>query len=242
MAAFLSNILEQNLPDDTEAYLRQLLGTTMRRIGDGNRYRIASCGRFRGAITPDLLSFAKNSKLDAALVVVEHDAERILYFNKGELVGSASSVLFERLGRLLYQAEVVSHDDSDTLIDLEEKKGDVALTHALPDTGPAAQALRGEGGIGKTQIAIRYAYEHAGDYDGTWWMDASRPAMDASAAKLATVLGMAPGTQDTPEIIAGAIRERLSSGRHLLILDNLEEPERLVDFLLQPPGRVMITR
>ncbi|MCH8252452.1 MAG: tetratricopeptide repeat protein, partial [Planctomycetes bacterium] len=121
------------------------------------------------------------------------------------------------------------------------QQGDVALTHALPDTRAAAQALRGEGGIGKTQIAMRYAFEHADDYDGTWWMDASRPAMDASAAKLATVLGMAPGPQETPEIIAGRIREKLSKGRHLLILDNLEEPERLGEFLLQPPGRVLIT-
>jgi len=112
---------------------RTSLGTTLPRIGDDNRYRIAACGRFRGAITADLLSFAKNNNLDAALVIVEHETERILYFAQGQLIGAASNVLFERLGRLLYTAEVVSHDDSDTLIDLEESKGDAALLELIPE-------------------------------------------------------------------------------------------------------------
>ncbi len=133
MAAFLSDILDRNLPEETEAYLRKLLGGTVPLVGDGNRYQIAACGRFRGAITADLLTFAKNNTLDAALVIVEHETERVLYFEGGLIVGAASNVLFERLGRVLYTAEVVSHEDSGTLIDLEERKGETALLSLLPE-------------------------------------------------------------------------------------------------------------
>jgi hypothetical protein len=121
------------------------------------------------------------------------------------------------------------------------EQGDVAITHDLPGVEASAQALRGEGGIGKTQIAIRYAYEHADDYDGRWWIDASKEAIDASAALLATVLGRPPGPQDTPEQICTAIRAKLSNDKHLLILDNVEDATRVQGFLLRAPSRVLIT-
>ena len=77
--------------------------------------------------------------------------------------------------------------------------GDTALTHDLPRG--VTEALTGEGGIGKTQIAVRYACEHQADYDGCWWLDGSEAAIDASTARLAATLRMPPGPQDTPEMI-----------------------------------------
>ena len=99
----ISEYLELSLPLGIEPFLRRVLGSTIPRVGDCGRYRIAASGRFQGALTAELLSFASNRRLDAALILAEKDLERILYFRGGVLVGASSSVLVERLGRLLHQ-------------------------------------------------------------------------------------------------------------------------------------------
>ena len=42
-----------------------------------------------------------------------------------------------------------------------------------PLSGPTIVALHGLGGIGKTQLAIQYAYIHQKDYTSSWWVNAS---------------------------------------------------------------------
>ena len=52
--------------------------------------------------------------------------------------------------------------------------------------GDAVQALSGLGGVGKTQIALEFAYRYAGDYDVVWWLRAEEPAtLAADFAQLA---------------------------------------------------------
>ena len=129
----ISEYLELSLPLGIEPFLRRVLGSTIPRVGDCGRYRIAASGRFQGALTAELLSFASNRRLDAALILAEKDLERILYFRGGVLVGASSSVLFERLGRLLHQESVVSRAHSKALVSLEELQGDVAALAAFSD-------------------------------------------------------------------------------------------------------------
>jgi hypothetical protein len=128
----LADLLETSLPEGLRAILARILGASMPQAGADARYGVLASGRFRGAITADLLAFAANNKLDAALVLVDEDTERVLYFEGGLLIGAASNVLFERIGRLLYRIREVDHVTSEALIEAEEKHGPAALETWMP--------------------------------------------------------------------------------------------------------------
>jgi hypothetical protein len=98
-----------------------------------------------------------------------------------------------------------------------------ALTQGRPGT---ATALRGLGGVGKTQLAVEYAYRFAGDYDVIWWIDAERPALIADQlGQLAEALDL-PGAD--AEIACAELRRR---DRWLLVFDNAGDLDRAQQLL-----------
>ncbi|WP_246278703.1 FxSxx-COOH system tetratricopeptide repeat protein [Phytohabitans rumicis] len=107
------------------------------------------------------------------------------------------------------------------------------------------QALHGEGGVGKSQIAIEYAYRHRGDYDVIWWVPSERPAQIlASIIELGNRLGMDVGN----EVITAVpkVREALRAGtphpNWLLIFDNAETPETVREYIPEAgTGKVIVT-
>ncbi|MFD3841490.1 TIR domain-containing protein [Streptomyces sp. NPDC058642] len=57
----------------------------------------------------------------------------------------------------------------------------------------AVQALHGRGGVGKTQLAVEYAYRFAGEYELAWWIAAEDPVLiPDQLAALAARTGAAP--------------------------------------------------
>ncbi|MBM3188673.1 MAG: tetratricopeptide repeat protein [Chloroflexi bacterium] len=123
------------------------------------------------------------------------------------------------------------------------------LHAALTSGEPAAltQAIAGLGGVGKTQLAVEYAYRHANDFDLVWWLRAEAPALlAADYAELAYELEMVPRgepVRDQSALIAAVIR-RLQEGRErwLLVFDNAPDPASLRGLIPQGPARrVLIT-
>ncbi|HEY1348002.1 MAG TPA: FxSxx-COOH system tetratricopeptide repeat protein [Ktedonobacteraceae bacterium] len=95
------------------------------------------------------------------------------------------------------------------------------------------QALCGLGGIGKTQIAIEYAYRYDEAYSGVLWARAStRDMLILDFVAIANILDLEEkNDQDQMHIIA-AVKQWLANNKGwLLILDNIHEIDLINEFL-----------
>lgn len=102
--------------------------------------------------------------------------------------------------------------------------------------------VHGMGGVGKTQLAIEYAYRHATEYDIIWSIAAERPVtIPAQLAALGRELEVVePG--DQAELLANIWSRLRERDRWLLIYDNAESLRGIAAY--RPPsgeGRVLIT-
>lgn len=140
------------------------------------------------------------------------------------------SELLDRLGRHLSPRE----------------PGESATTRQAALTQP--QAIKGLGGIGKTQVALEYAYRsfEQGRYTHAFWINAgSSEAILTSFLTLAELLPASPvkGEKDQRKLIAG-IKRWLEQCPHrwLLIFDNADDLSVIQEYLPKlGNGDVLIT-
>jgi tetratricopeptide (TPR) repeat protein len=104
------------------------------------------------------------------------------------------------------------------------------------------QALQGQAGVGKTQLAIECAHQNADSYDVAWWVDAEQPGLIGDQfAALGAALGCVEPGAGTGAVRAAVLADLHQRGRWLLVFDNAEDPADVRSWLPGGGGHVLIT-
>ncbi|MEU4237123.1 FxSxx-COOH system tetratricopeptide repeat protein [Actinoplanes sp. NPDC026619] len=129
-------------------------------------------------------------------------------------------------------------------VELLERLGaalDVALEQGM-STSVMPPALRGMGGVGKTQLVNEYVHRHLDQYDLIWWIPSEEiSAVLAALTLLAQRLDL-PIADDQQETARTLLNWLAGSDREwLLVYDNADDPASLLPLLPTTGGHVIVT-
>jgi hypothetical protein len=154
---------------------------------------------------------------------------------------SAPPVELPTIWQVPFQRNPVFTGREDLLHELQELlKTKQTATLSQPQT----QAISGLGGVGKTQLAVEYAYRTFSRYQAVFWVNAeAREVLTSGYAGLAVALNLSQKDERDQQVIAQAVKRWLQTHRDwLLVLDNVE------DLALLPPllpeiygGHILLT-
>jgi hypothetical protein len=106
------------------------------------------------------------------------------------------------------------------------------------------QVIHGLGGVGKTQIALEYAYRNTDKYHIIWWIRSEDSATLASDySSLAQALDLPEKDAADQPVIIEAVKHYMEQQQNwLLIFDNTADPALIKNFIPQSnTGHVLVT-
>ena len=106
------------------------------------------------------------------------------------------------------------------------------------------QVISGLGGVGKTQIALEYAYRYSSEYEVIWWINAEElETLSSDYVAFARFKDLPGHDIKEKHLQIDLVRHWYSQNKNwLLIFDNAEKPEDLQSFLPRVAnGHVLIT-
>ena len=110
--------------------------------------------------------------------------------------------------------------------------------------GSSIQAIKGMDGVGKTHIAIEYAYRHATDYQVVWWVRSDdKHHLTGDFAAFANSVGLRKQHTKNNRDSLSTVRAWLEENKNwLLIFDDVIKPKSLRDYLPKTvSGHILIT-
>jgi hypothetical protein len=223
----------------TAEWVNAMAGDPLNHGGRLILFRVQECapeGMLKGLAYWDLLRLRDNPALLKEIVLA------VAKPGRKKTATDAAAAYFR-------PAKTVLHDRIREVPNFTGRREDLAALDAALWTNNAAvitqAAVQGLGGVGKSTLAIQYAWENRARYAGAWWLGADTPAgaVDGLVALGAQFIPGLAEMENRYEAAKTALALVNEGGEKpwLLIYDNVEEPHALDGLTRRAGAQLLIT-